>query len=33
MTDYPDRIDLWQVEGLLAIRHVLDLMAETNKAP
>lgn len=28
-----DRIDLWQVEGLLAIRHALDLMAETNKAP
>ncbi|MDW8319218.1 MAG: hypothetical protein RMN53_15410 [Anaerolineae bacterium] len=26
-----DRLDLWQVEGLLAIRRALDLMAETLK--
>ncbi len=23
-----DRIDLWQVEGLVAVRHALDLMAK-----
>lgn len=28
-----DRIDLWQVEGLLTIRRALDLMAEANMAP
>lgn len=28
-----DRIDLWQVEGLLTIRRALDLMAEATKAP
>lgn len=27
-----DRIDLWQVEGLVAVRHALDLMAEASKA-
>lgn len=28
-----DRLDLWQVEGLLTIRRALDLMAEANVAP
>ena len=28
-----DRLDLWQVEGLVAVRRALDLMAEANKAP
>lgn len=28
-----DRLDLWQVEGLVAIRRALDLMAEANRAP
>lgn len=28
-----DRLDLWQVEGLVAVRRALDLMAESNKAP
>jgi hypothetical protein len=28
-----DRIDLWQVEGLLTIRRALDLMAQATKAP
>lgn len=26
-----DRLDLWQLEGLLAVRRALDLMAETLK--
>ena len=25
-----DRLDLWQVEGLLTVRRALNLMAETN---
>lgn len=28
-----DRLDLWQVEGLVAVRRALDLMAEANSAP
>ncbi len=28
-----DRLDLWQVEGLVAIRHALDLMAEASRTP
>lgn len=28
-----DRLDLWQVEGLLTIRRALDLMAEANMEP
>ncbi|MEZ4769102.1 MAG: hypothetical protein R2844_11850 [Caldilineales bacterium] len=27
-----DRLDLWQVEGLLEIRRVLDLLADSQKA-
>lgn len=27
-----DRIDLWQVEGLLTIRRALDLAAKANKS-
>lgn len=28
-----DRLDLWQVEGLITVRRALDLMAGINKAP
>ena len=28
-----DRLDLWQVEGLISVRRALDLMAGINKAP
>lgn len=28
-----DRLDLWQVEGLLTIRRALDLMAEADMLP
>lgn len=33
MRRHLERIDLWQVEGLLTIRQALNLMAEANKAP
>ena len=28
-----NRLDLWQVEGLMTIRRALDLMAEASKTP
>ncbi len=28
-----ERLDLWQVEGLVTVRRALDLMAEANEAP
>lgn len=28
-----ERLDLWQVEGLVALRRALDRMAEVTKAP
>jgi len=28
-----DRLDLWQVEGLVTVRRALDLMAEAKTAP